>query len=37
MKVENKKFTVTFWESLSGQRVNVDDPKVFRFYKKTKE
>ena len=33
-KLDNKKYTVTFWESLSGQRINVDDPKVFRFYKK---
>jgi centrosomal protein CEP76 len=33
-KLENKNYAVTFWESLNGQRVNVDDPKVFRFYKK---
>ena len=33
-KISDKKFDVTFWESLTGQRVKVDDPKVFRFYKK---
>ncbi len=33
-KLDNKKYSTTFWESLSGQRINVDDPKVFRFYKK---
>lgn len=33
-KLENKKYTTSFWESLTGQRINIDDPKVFRFYKK---
>lgn len=32
-KLDNKKFKITFWESLTGQRVEIDDPKVFRFYK----
>ena len=31
---EEKKILVTFWESLTGQRTAVDDPKVFRFYKR---
>ena len=30
---KGKKNDITFWESLTGQRVNVADPKVFRFYK----
>lgn len=33
-KQENKQFTVIFWESLTAQRINLGDPKVFRFYKK---
>ena len=32
-KLDNKKYRVTFWESLTGQRIDTDDPKVFRFYK----
>jgi hypothetical protein len=31
---DSKKFSTIFWESLTGQRVNIDDPKVFRFYKR---
>lgn len=27
-------YNIAFWESLTGQRINVSDPKVFRFYKK---
>ena len=30
---KGKKNDITFWESLTGQRINVADPKVFRFYK----
>lgn len=30
----DKKFSVTYWESLTGQRVLVEDSKVFRFYKR---
>ena len=30
---KGKKNDVVFWESLTGQRVNVADPKVYRFYK----
>lgn len=33
-KIDTKKFSTTFWESLTGQRVLLEDPKVFRFYKK---
>jgi len=33
-KLENKKYKVTYWESLTGQRINLDDSKIFRFYKK---
>jgi centrosomal protein CEP76 len=33
-KIDNKKYSTTFWESLTGQRVTVEDPKVFRFYKR---
>lgn len=33
-KIENNKYTSIFWESLTGQRVSVEDPKVFRFYKR---
>ena len=29
-----KVYTITFWESLTGQRILISDPKVFRFYKK---
>jgi centrosomal protein CEP76 len=29
-----KVYNITFWESLTGQRIEVSDPKVFRFYKK---
>ena len=29
-----KVYSITFWESLTGQRIQVSDPKVFRFYKK---
>ena len=32
-KLDNKKYKVTFWESLTGQRIDVDDSKIFRFYK----
>ena len=32
-KLDNKKYKITFWESLTGQRLDVDDPKIFRFYK----
>lgn len=27
-------YSITFWESLTGQRTSVTDPKVYRFYKK---
>ena len=30
----DKKYVVTYWESLTGQRVAVEDSKVFRFYKR---
>jgi centrosomal protein CEP76 len=33
-KLENKKYKITYWESLTGQRVNLEDSKIFRFYKK---
>jgi hypothetical protein len=33
-KLDHKKYSTTFWESLTGQRVTVDDQKVFRFYKR---
>ncbi|MCQ2819117.1 MAG: hypothetical protein MJ252_17785 [archaeon] len=32
-KLANNKYSVIFWESLTGQRISVDDPKIFRFYK----
>lgn len=32
-KAGGNRYNVVFWESLTGQRINVDDPKVFRFYK----
>ena len=32
-KQSSNKYKVIFWESLTGQRINVEDPKVFRFYK----
>ena len=32
-KLSPGKFTIIFWESLTGQRISVEDPKVFRFYK----
>lgn len=33
-KTDSKKYSTTFWESLTGQRINIEDPKVFRFYKR---
>lgn len=33
-KIDSKNYDVVFWESLTGQRVKVDDPKVYRFYKR---
>ena len=33
-KLENKQISIIFWESLTAQRINLADPKVFRFYKK---
>lgn len=30
----SKIYSITFWESLTGQRINITNPKVFRFYKK---
>ena len=33
-KIDSKNYQVVYWESLTGQRIKVDDPKVFRFYKR---
>ena len=33
-KIDSKNYDIVFWESLTGQRVKVDDPKVYRFYKR---
>jgi centrosomal protein CEP76 len=33
-KIETKKYSCIFWESLTGQRIQIEDPKVFRFYKR---
>lgn len=33
-KITNSKYQVTYWESLTGQRISVEDQKVFRFYKR---
>jgi centrosomal protein CEP76 len=33
-KTDNKKYSVTYWESLTGQRINIEDSRVFRFYKR---
>jgi len=32
-KVQNNKFEVTFWESLTGQRISLEDDSVCGFYK----
>lgn len=32
-KEKIKVYEVTFWESLTGQRIKISDPKVYRFYK----
>lgn len=33
-KLDNKNYSTVFWESLTGQRIAVDDQKIFRFYKR---
>ena len=33
-KINSTNYQVTFWESLTGQRISVEDPKIFKFYKK---
>lgn len=33
-KLDNKKYSTTYWESLTGQRIEVNDSKIFKFYKR---